>query len=113
MELKKTILIIEDDLDQQRLYKIILEKKGYSAIGRANALAGLRWLEQVLPDLILLDIMLPEMSGIDMLKLIRLSPNGQKVPVIIASASRFEEKDFLPHQVNAVLQKPILPDKLV
>jgi CheY-like chemotaxis protein len=114
MELKKTILVIEDDKAQQDIYQQALKKAGYSPVVRGDALAGLNWLEQILPDLILLDIMLPGLSGIDVLKEVRKSPNGKDVPIIIASASSvYSYEDLKPYGVTAFLRKPIIPSKLV
>src|SRR5687768_10653585 len=114
MDLKKTILIIEDDLAQQDIYQQSLKKAGYNPIVRGDALAGLSWLEQILPDLIMLDIMLPGLSGIDMLIEIRKRPNGQDVPIIIASASSaYSYDDLRAYGVVAFMRKPIIPSRLV
>ena len=77
MDSQKTILVIEDDPHQQQVYEIALKRAGYNMVARGEAQSGLQWLEQILPDLILLDIMLPGMSGTDMLKEIRSSQNWQ------------------------------------
>lgn len=111
--LQKTILVIEDDTAHQDIYRLLLTKAGYNVIVRAEAAAGLRWLEQILPDLILLDVMLPGMSGLDMLKAIRTSPNGQTVPILIASALSLGQEDFSSFNVTAILEKPILPPDLL
>ncbi len=111
--LQKTILVIEDDAAHQEIYRLLLSKAGSNVVVRGEASAGLRWLEQILPDLILLDVMLPGMSGLDMLKAIRNSPNGQTVPILIASALSFGQDDFKGFNVTSILEKPILPDHLL
>ena len=114
MEMKKTILIIEDDPAQQDIYSISLQKAGFNTVGRGDALSGLRWLEQILPDLIVLDVMLPHLSGVEMLHEIRQRPNGASVPIIIATASAtLTELDVATYNVAAFLRKPLLPRQLI
>lgn len=114
MSYQKTILIIEDDLDQQRIYKIALNNAGYATTARKDAMEGLQWLEQILPDLILLDVMLPEISGVEMLQRIRASEHGREVPVVIVTAKGdLVEQDLREFAVSALLRKPILPSHLV
>jgi two-component system OmpR family response regulator/two-component system alkaline phosphatase synthesis response regulator PhoP len=113
-ELRKTILVIEDDPQQQTIYTITLERAGYGVVTRPDAYAGLRWLEQISPDLILLDMMLPGMSGLEMLDMIRKTPNGRDVPVMIATASSdVDESDFRPYKIAHFFHKPTLPREIV
>jgi two-component system phosphate regulon response regulator PhoB len=114
METKKTILIIEDDPAQQEIYRITLQRGGYSTVVRGDAIAGLKWLEQILPDLILLDVMLPQLSGVEMLAQVRLSPNGRDVPIVLATASAtIGEADVQHFRISAFLRKPLLPSVLL
>lgn len=110
----KTILVIEDDIDQREIYKTILLKAGFTVVARSDALSGLRWLEQILPDLILLDYMLPSISGAEMLARIRQTPNGRYVPVVVATAVADLKRDaFSAYNISAFLQKPLTPDELI
>ena len=87
---KANILIIEDEEDIVELIKYNLVKTGY---GVSQALSGERGLEAVsqkLPDLILLDIMLPGLGGLEVCKLLRSSPKTQHVPIIMVSAKGAE-----------------------
>ena len=114
MDPQKTILVIEDDPHQQQLYEIILKRVGFNMIARAEASSGLQWLEQILPDLILLDIMLPGMSGIDMLNEIRSTQNGRDVPVIVVTAKTdITFEDFDGYNIVDLLHKPLLPALLI
>lgn len=109
----KTILVIEDDLDQREIYKTVLQRAGFTVVARGDALSGLRWLEQILPDLILLDYMLPNISGAEMLARIRQTPNGRYVPVVVATAVADLHRDtFSAYNISAFLQKPLTPDEL-
>jgi two-component system phosphate regulon response regulator PhoB len=114
MDTQKTILVIEDDPYQQQMYEVALKRAGYNMVARGEAQSGLQWLEQILPDLILLDIMLPGISGIDMLKEIRSSQNGQDVPVIVITAkSDISLEDFDGYFISDLLRKPLLPALLI
>lgn len=114
MDMQKTILVIEDDLGQRQIYDITLKRAGFNVVAKGDAYEGLRWLEQILPDLILLDVMLPGISGIDMLAEIRETENGKDVPVVIATAHWEVSTDtFERYQISAFLRKPLSPNELV
>ena len=114
MSNNQTILIIEDDPSLQELYKISLSRGGYNPIVRGDAISGLKWLEQILPDLVLLDIMLPGLSGVEMLEKLRKTPNGRNVPVMVATAdSTINEQDFVAYHIAKFFHKPLLPRELI
>lgn len=83
----KKILIIEDDTTLLELLKERLEKKGYDVIFEKNGRNGLFTAKHEMPDLTLLDIMLPEMDGISVLKEIRKDDATKSLPVIVISNS--------------------------
>ncbi len=114
MEVQKTILVIEDDAGQRQIYELALRRSGFSVVTKNDAYEGLRWLEQILPDLILLDVMLPGLSGIDMLVRIRDTENGKEVPVIIATAHwEMSTEEYERYRVSAFIRKPISPGDMV
>lgn len=79
------LLVIEDDMDINRLLCRILEKAGYEAAAAYSGTEAKLWLERETPDLMLLDLMLPGMSGEGLLEYVRRE-RGLKIPVIILSA---------------------------
>jgi len=83
---KAHVLVIEDDPDIQELLRYTLEKEGFKADFAASAEDGLAMLRRDGFDLVILDIMLPGMSGMDALKRIRSDPTMAHVHVILASA---------------------------
>lgn len=114
VEMQKTILIIEDDPGQREIYDITLRRAGYNVVSKGDAYDGLRWLEQILPDLILLDVMLPGISGLEMLGQVRATENGRDVPVIIATAHwEISAEAFTEHHIHGFLRKPLIPNELV
>lgn len=92
---KKKILIIEDEEKIARVLELELTYEGYEAIKVMDGLDGLRLIREQEWDLVLLDIMLPGMSGIDILGRIRNS--GQEVPIILLTA-----KDSLDDKVTGL-----------
>lgn len=85
MENKKTILLVEDDHFLSTLLKTRLETEGYNVILVGDGDAALNQLENISPDLMLLDIILPNKSGFETLEAIMSNPKYAKVPVVVLS----------------------------
>ncbi len=77
------IAIIEDDQAISQMYRIKFEAEGYTVETAENGKLGLELIEKMLPDIILLDLMMPEMTGDVMLAELRKSDWGKNIPVII------------------------------
>lgn len=77
------IAIIEDDQAISQMYRFKFEAEGYDVETAENGRLGLELAESMKPDIILLDLMMPEMTGDEMLEKLRAQPWGQKVKVII------------------------------
>lgn len=101
------ILILEDDKDTQELFQRTAEREGWQAQVASNGRVGLEKLAQETPDLILLDLMMPEMDGLSFLTEIRKQVQWQNVPVIAVTAKELTEEDiqFLNEQAQQVLHK--------
>lgn len=82
---KKLILVVEDEPSMQRILLDRLTDSSFEVLSAQNGEDGLGLSLQKHPDLILLDLMIPKMSGMDMLKRLREDPWGKAVPVIILS----------------------------
>ncbi|OEU57841.1 MAG: two-component system response regulator [Desulfuromonadales bacterium C00003096] len=88
---KNMILIVEDEESLLRLASILLISKGYDVIGASN---GQQALDAVLthrPDLVLLDIMLPEIDGFEVCSRIKSNPETEEIPVIMVTAKKTGE----------------------
>src|SRR3989344_7557831 len=79
----KKILIVEDEDMIRKPYADELQDEGFSVVTAANGQEGLKVALQEKPDLILLDIVMPVMSGMDMMKKLREDNWGKKVPIIL------------------------------
>lgn len=95
---RKTILIVDDDDSSRRACARYLEKRGWEIIEAQNGLEGAEVARGKKPDLILMDVEMPIMSGFDALDKLRKDPDTQEIPVIIMSAdSDPYEKEALAH----------------
>jgi two-component system phosphate regulon response regulator PhoB len=91
---KAHILVVEDDPDIRELLAYSLGKEGYIILQAASGEAAARIMEDVLPDLLLLDVMLPGMDGLELLRRLKSDQRIKAVPVILASA-KGEESDVV------------------
>lgn len=111
----KKILLIEDDTDLFALLKYNLEKEGFSLTGLQTGKGALDLCRQVRPDLILLDIMLPDSDGLDICKGIRQDPELAATPVIFltARASETDRIVGLEMGANDYVVKPFFVRELI
>lgn len=111
------ILAIEDNADIRQLISLILEREGYQISTAADGISGLSLIKETKPDLVLLDVMLPEFSGFEVLDALRKDKNSKvrEVPVLmITSKSTVEDVDqALELGATGYLVKPFRPEKLV
>jgi DNA-binding response OmpR family regulator len=88
----KKILIVDDEEDLLEVLRLVLASKGYEVLTAASGMDGLARAQSQLPSLILLDIMMHQMDGWEVLKLFKLDERTSGIPVVILSA-RVEPKD--------------------
>ncbi len=81
----KTIFLAEDDAVVVKVYGAKFEREGFRVEVAEDGLAAMKKLLQVKPDIVVLDLMMPKMNGVDVLKYIRSTPELKKTPVIILS----------------------------
>ncbi len=115
MKEKPVILIVEDEPDIQELIQYHLIKEGYETILASNGKEALDRIQAHTPDLVLLDLMLPVLNGLEVLKTIRFAWNLSTLPIIIVSA-RTDETDIitaLELGSDNYLSKPFSPKVLV
>ncbi len=87
----KTILVVEDDPSLARLAQINLQAEGYQVVVDLDGNQACEYLSKNTPDLILLDLMLPTISGWELLRLIRAEERLHKTPVVVISAMARKE----------------------
>ena len=112
---KETILVVEDEEDIRELLKYNLEKEGYQVFGAGTGEEGLRAVRDRRPDLILLDLMLPGLDGLEVCRRIRREPQTQHLPIIMLTA-KGEEADIvtgLELGADDYITKPFSPRVLL
>jgi len=83
---KGKVLIVEDNPQTVKLVKFILEKNDYLTISAKDGEEGLRMARKWKPDLIILDLMLPEMDGYQVCETLKADPNTKQIPVLVLTA---------------------------
>jgi two-component system, cell cycle response regulator DivK len=103
------ILIVEDNEKNMKLVRDVLQVKGYATLEAGTAEDGLVLAAQRRPDLILMDIQLPGISGIEALKVLRADPATAPIPVIAVTASVMQQdrKHITEAGFDAYLGKPL------
>jgi DNA-binding response OmpR family regulator len=111
----RKILLIEDDTDLFALLKYNLEKEGFSLIGQQTGKGAIELCRQARPDLILLDIMLPDSDGLDICKGIRNDPELAATPVIFLTARASETDRIVGLEIGAndYVVKPFFVRELI
>lgn len=89
---RRRVLVVDDEEDVINVLRLVLSKSGYDVITAASGMDGLMRAQSESPEAILLDIMMHEMDGWEVLKLLKLDDATRNIPVIILSA-RVEPKD--------------------
>jgi signal transduction histidine kinase/DNA-binding response OmpR family regulator len=101
------VLILEDDPDTMELFRRASEREGWKPLLAENGRIGLDRLREKIPDIVLLDLMMPEMDGLEFLSEMRKNPDWKDVPVIVVTAKELSEaeRQEVNQQVQRVLHK--------
>src|SRR6202047_4040537 len=110
----KRVLVIEDDKDIVELVRYNLEKDGYQVSASADGATGLAQLRKVAPDLLILDLMLPKLSGLEICKEIRKDVTLNRLPILILTAKGEEADRVVGLELGAddYVTKPFSPREL-
>lgn len=103
------VLIVEDNEKNMKLARDVLQVKGYATLEAVTGEDGVRLAKEKLPDLVLMDIQLPGISGIDALKVLRSDAQTEKIPVaaLTASVTPTDRSKITAAGFDAFLSKPI------
>ena len=111
----RKILTCDDEKHIVRLIQVNLERQGYEVITAFNGLECLEKVKEDRPDLIVLDVMMPEMTGFEVLEKLKKDPDTENIPVIMLTA-RAQDSDVLrgwQSGVECYLTKPFNPMELI
>ena len=111
----RKILVVEDDPDQLEAIRENLKNAGFAIGTASNGVDALTKTRTVLPDLIVLDLMLPRLNGLDICRTLRENPATAFIPVIMLTGmdSYFTRVAGFEAGINVFLTKPYLPEELI
>ncbi len=109
------ILVIDDEVDIIKVLKKRLSSAGFDVIIAMDGYQGTEFAYKELPDLIILDLMLPAGGGLSVLKNLKLSVKTNDIPIVVLTAMRDEKykNDILTAGIEAYLEKPYDIEKLI
>jgi len=112
--LSKKVLLVEDNSSVRELIHVLLEGEGYEIIEAVDGFDGLVKAESDQPDLMILDLMMPDLDGEKVLRQLKTDDKLSKIPVLVVSG-RYEALDRLKDQLGEenVFPKPFEPTKLM
>jgi len=106
------LLVVDDDATIREMLDMVLVSEGYEVITAAHGAAALTLLDQVRPNVILLDMKMPIMDGWEFLRQYRRRP-GAKVPVVVRAADKDDKRRAADVGANAYIAKPFAIDDLI
>jgi two-component system alkaline phosphatase synthesis response regulator PhoP len=116
----KKVLLVDDDVDFCEATNLLLESKGYEVVLAYDGKEGLAKTRAEKPDLIILDVMMPEMNGYDVCVVIKADPELKKIPVILLTAvdqalfkTTYTRAMGLMTEADDYIAKPVEPAELV
>jgi len=113
---KIKVLIVEDDESLREMYKIRLEYEGFEVLAASNGEEGLAKAVSEQPDIILLDIMMPKISGFDVLDILKSTHSTAKIPVIIMTVLEQESnkvKGLMQGAEDYLIKSQTMPAEVV
>src|SRR5262244_4185375 len=111
----RKVLIVEDENDILQLVKMYLEKEGFRTVTASDGTQALKQVRSERPDLVVLDLMLPEIDGLEVCKRLRVAPQTAMVPIIMLTAKSEESDTVVGLELGAddYVGKPFSPRALV
>ncbi|MGD9762714.1 MAG: PleD family two-component system response regulator [Candidatus Binatia bacterium] len=113
--MSRTILVVDDDPDSLMILRTILEGRSYTVVTATNGVDALMALKSITPDVVLLDVMMPQMSGFEVLDRIKATHATSRTPVILLTA-KVNDDDVMSgyqHGADYYITKPCTPKQLI
>jgi len=107
---QRVILVVEDDAELRRLFRVSLTLEGFDVEEAGDGLEALRRIAEHPPDVVVLDLGLPSLSGVAVQQEIAANAYTRRIPIVVVTGST-KNLDYL--NVACILRKPITPDELV
>ncbi|MBE9582402.1 MAG: response regulator [Proteobacteria bacterium] len=116
----KKVLLVDDDVDFCEATKLLLDSKGYDVVLAHDGKAGLEKVRAEKPDLVILDVMMPEMNGYDVCVVLKADADLKKIPVVLLTAvdqaffkTTYTRAMGLMTEADDYIAKPVEPGELV
>lgn len=111
----KKILIVDDEQDIVETLKFILEAQGYTCFCAYNGEDGLNQAKEIMPDLIILDVMMPKINGYKISRLLKYDNKYKNIPIIMVTARSQEQDKLIGEEtgVNEYISKPFELDEIL
>jgi DNA-binding response OmpR family regulator len=112
---KRRVLCIEDDIEMMDMIRTILERKGFEVLGAGGGRDGLKAVQQHMPDLVLLDLMMPDVDGWEVYRQMKADPKLAEIPVVVVTAKAQQIDKVLGLRIAKVddyVTKPFDPTEL-
>ncbi|HEY2106755.1 MAG TPA: response regulator, partial [Candidatus Binataceae bacterium] len=102
-----TILLVDNNRRELKLYQAALEQNGYTTVAKSNAAAALRVAAENPPDVVVLDLVMPQMDGFEFLRRFRAAEHGRRTPVIVLTAKDLvrEHQELLTAMAEGIVAK--------
>jgi two-component system, cell cycle response regulator DivK len=113
IDMKKKVLCVEDNLTNLEIITTILEKMDYEVVVAHEGKSAVTMAKNTLPDVILMDLHLPGMDGVEATYLIKSNPELAHIPVVAITADIYARQDFMDAGGNAYITKPIRSGSLL
>ena len=112
--METTILLVEDNADNQEIYRVILTHHGYSVLQAWDGERGVRMARDHAPDLILMDLTMPVVDGLEATRMLKADPVTSAIPIIALTAHATEEDRTAAEAAgcDSYLSKPVEPRKV-
>lgn len=110
---KTTILVIEDDISIGIMIKAIAESDGFIALVAETGRDGIALAEEYIPDLIICDVHLPGMHGLQVVKTIKANPRLTEIPILMLTADIFKAEESFEMGVSEYILKPVRKNQLL
>ena len=111
----KKILIVDDEQDIVESLKFVLETEGYECYSAFNGEDGLKSAKEIIPDLIILDIMMPKINGYKISRLLKFDNKYKDIPILMVTARSQDEDKLIGEEtgVDEYITKPFELDEIV
>lgn len=112
---KPVILAVDDEADILEFIRIVLDEAGYKVLTALSGHEALQILYRTRPDLILMDIMMPELDGMELIKILKIMESSESIPIVVVSAKTdpSDRVSALKEKAADYVCKPFSPQQLV